>query len=662
MLNDAISVAEELEADGILRGSAEFREKYLERIFSVKEDGERRHWWTGAILTTKDGYILDGHHRWAGLTVANMSLPEELQIPLRVNEFQTNIVEGLTLGKVFQNQFGIKEAKLKNENPWKVGDIEAIDVAQVDGIKESLDETAGIQVDELYESGEFIKLGSVGLRNKPDYAEAVKERKRLAESRRPGPAARSRQRELADLIEAESRNTGGSFSSGGTTPLRQSQKTRKLEAVLDASLSRSNVNKKDKESIKFAVGLINSFTEKRISEETAEKIGEEILNRSGYDIAKLSLDEMASTGKIENNLPQRILDKITSGENRTAGFSSGSDTPATPAPPSIQLTPTDNIDEAKRTGRPLSVLRPGTMPPRTQELYDTYLQKIEAGEVLESMQFSKDTPLDVAIREEYAALGFSEDEIYTISQGMKEFLDKLKWRDGTKETRLQESVKAIEKADVVISVDSKILEKLITDGRFKTQFETSTSRGALNMPLREQTDAAQFGYHPSAAPEMRPVYGYLTTGGTIDKNRFAMVKQYGDLQFVLKRSTNSRSTYTTTDSLDGAFYPSPLGTPSADAASGRSGLYSEAQIHGGVSLDDVDYVAVSVGVPDRSYWQNNKVSEEEFESISGMLAKVGIRVVPVRDGEIIDVWNGGNIIPEPPADVAPEPEPVEAVA
>jgi hypothetical protein len=302
------------------------------------------------------------------------------------------------------------------------------------------------------------------------------------------------------------------------------------------------------------------------------------------------------------------------------------------------------------------------MPPKTQRLYDTYLQKIEAGEILESMRYSEDSPLDMAIREEYAALGFSEDEIDTIREGIKEFLNKLEWRDGTKETRMQESVKAIEKADVVISVDSRILEKLITDGRFKTQFETNTSRGALNKYLREQTDTAQFGYHPSTAPEMRPVYGYLTTGGTIDKDRFAMVKQYGDLQFVLKRSTNSRSTYTTTDSLDGAFYPSPLGTPSAGAARGRSGLYSEAQIHGGVSLDDVDYVAVSVGVPNRSYWQNNKVSEEEFESISGMLAKVGIRVVPVRDGEIIDVWNGGNIIPEPPADVTPEQEPVEAVA
>jgi hypothetical protein len=663
MLDDALSVAAELEDEGFVRGSAEFREKYLERIFAIKENGERRHWWTGAILTTKDGFILDGHHRWAGLTVANMALPEELQIPLRVNEFQTNIIEGLSLGKVFQNQFGIKEAKLKNENPWKEGDIDAIDGAEVDGLKESVSETAGIKLDELYEAGEFIKLGSVGLRNKPDYVEAVKERKRLAESRRPGPAARTRQRELSDLLETESRSSASSFSSGGTTPITGAQRTRKLEAVLDASLSRSNVNKKDKESIKFAVGLINSFTEKRISEETAEKIGEEILNRSGYDIAKLSLDEMASTGKIEKNLPQRVLDKITSGENRTAGFSSGADTPAAPAPPSVQLTPTDNIDEAKRTGRPLSVLRPGTMPPLTQRMYNLYLRKAESMDIDTDDVYNKYTPLKKAMRREYAALGFSEDEINIISQGIMQNLSNYQFAKGTRETRFQDSVKTLEKADVAISFRKENLENLITDGRFKTQFETGTSRGNYNPYLRQMNDAAQFGYHPDTAPEMRPVFGYLTSGGIIDKRRLAGVKQYGDLQFVLKRSTHLRSTHTTGDSLDGGYFPSPLGTPSADAAGGMRSQYSEAQIHGGVSLDDVDYVVVNVGVSElQDAWENNKVSEEEFESISGMLTKVGIRVVPVRDGEIVDAWNGGQVIPEPPAEVVPEPEPVEAVA
>jgi hypothetical protein len=337
--------------------------------------------------------------------------------------------------------------------------------------------------------------------------------------------------------------------------------------------------------------------------------------------------------------------------------------------PSVQIQPTESISEAKRTGRPLSVLRPGTMPPRTQELYDTYLR--QAGE--ENVSLSTVTAaLRGAISEEYEDLGFDQSEIRIIKEGvMNHLLLKgnqesmtLLGRGWSEEERFEDSVEILEKADIVIAVDSAILEKLITDGRFKTQFETKTSRGSLVPDMRKETDVAQLGYHPNVASEMRPVYGYLTTGGTIDKDRLAGIKQYGELQFVMKRGTHSRSTYTTNDSLQGGYIPSPMGVPSADAAVHKRtpGMYSEAQIHGGVSLDDVDYVVVNVGVPDKSSWQNNKVSEKEFESISGMLTKVGIRVVPVRDGEIVDVWNGGNIIPEPPADVVPEPEPVEAVA
>jgi hypothetical protein len=46
-----------------------------------------------------------------------------------------------------------------------------------------------------------------------------------------------------------------------------------------------------------------------------------------------------------------------------------------------------------------------------------------------------------------------------------------------------------------------------------------------------------------------------------------------------------------------------------------------------------------------------------------MLATVGIRVVPVRDGEVVDTWNGGKVAPEQPEEVVSEPqEPVKVVA
>jgi hypothetical protein len=147
---------------------------------------------------------------------------------------------------------------------------------------------------------------------------------------------------------------------------------------------------------------------------------------------------------------------------------------------------------------------------------------------------------------------------------------------------------------------------------------------------------------------MRSVYGYLSEGGFLDERRLKDIQQYGEIQFVLKRDTHSRSTYTTHDSLSTGLIPSPMGVPSVDAsAEPGATLYAEAQIHGGVSLGDVDYVVVNVGEQNDWDWeQSNVISEEDFESISGRLARVGIRVVPIREGEIIDTWNGGNVLPE----------------
>jgi hypothetical protein len=363
---------------------------------------------------------------------------------------------------------------------------------------------------------------------------------------------------------------------------------------------------------------------------------------------------------------------------------------------STQLTPTDDVKEAKRTGRPLSVLRPGTMPPKTQSEYDKIINNLNnaktearrinndrgaSGERRKKLDelFSVGGERDLekykdlvrAMEKEYGKLGFNKQEVDAIVYAITNHLEKQRqealvgfqddfykdepWDDAA---RLQQSVDVLDKADIAVSFPKELLEWLIHDGRFKTQFETNTSRGALFPQARVETDIAQFGYHPDTAPEMRPVFGYLTSGGVMDKKKFASIKIYGELQFVLKRDTHSRSTYATHDTLSSGVTPSPMGVPSANASgSMHTGMYAEAQIHGGLSLSDVDYVTVNVGEPDEWDWQNNKVSEEEFESISGMLTKVGIRVVPVRDGEVLDTWNGGKTIPEPPADIIPEPEP-----
>jgi hypothetical protein len=423
-------------------------------------------------------------------------------------------------------------------------------------------------------------------------------------------------------------------------------------------------------------------------------------------VASLSIETHRNTGpqptSAQNTWAGWLAEVIEADKNSRAGLASSS----------MQLTPTDDIEEAKRTGRPLSILRPGTMPPKTQSAYDE-INDIMDRSLQEALELSKryqdvwdrnPTPpysdeekdaieaknkirnellqpalnaafanLNRALIEEYKPLGFNEDDLYIVTQGILNHLNEKRsylygiygqpefWGD---EARLQHSVEALDEADIAIAFPKDLLEQLIQDGRFKTQFETKSSRGSLHPAGRKQTDVAQFGYHPDTAPEMRPVFGYLTKGGVIDKSTLGSIKQYGELQFILKRDTHSRSTYTTHDSLSTGLTPSPMGVPSKDA-SGKVGetMYAEAQIHGGLSLSDVDYVVINVGEPDQWDWQNNKVAQEEFESISGMLATVGIRVVPVRDGEVVDTWNGGKTTTEQPAEVVTQSqEPVKVVA
>lgn len=219
---EAVRVAEAVrEANPGITGEA-FREKFLEEM--------GKQWFMQPILTTKDGFILDGHHRWAGIVVANRSLSEDMQLPLSANEVQTDIVEGLTLGKVFQDAWGIKEARLGAELPWKEGQISDISAEEISGIQKGLTSNAPQLIDELYERGDYVQLGSVGMKNDANYASAVEARQRLARTRRPSREAIERERQLDEAIrkadlERISRGGQGRESVGRIAKLRKSRKS-----------------------------------------------------------------------------------------------------------------------------------------------------------------------------------------------------------------------------------------------------------------------------------------------------------------------------------------------------------------------------------------------------------------------------------------------------
>ena len=147
--------------------------------------------------------------------------------------------------------------------------------------------------------------------------------------------------------------------------------------------------------------------------------------------------------------------------------------------------------------------------------------------------------------------------------------------------------------DLVLSTrrSMRSLERIITEGRFKTQFETNTSGGALNQEYRAAAEEFMFGYAKNLDVTQRPVYGYLRKVGGSDGASW-----YGDVLMDLKPAVRERTTVVWGDSLGLEAQPSPLTKIRATSVEPRRGMplpgrtgspYTEAQIHGGLKVDDI---------------------------------------------------------------------------
>ena len=201
-----------------------------------------------------------------------------------------------------------------------------------------------------------------------------------------------------------------------------------------------------------------------------------------------------------------------------------------------------------------------------------------------------------------------------------------------------DTIRGDKKADIVVSVDSDGLTGIVQDRRIKTQFETGTSGGwigggATAHSKRATTEAINFGFHPSADPQKRPVYGSLMPRGAVDSD-VNLSYQYGGIYLVMKPQVRSRTTFSAQDSLGRGQIQYPLNgsgqarpktvnwtgsrfqeqafsTPKGKEVEPHA--YVETQIHGGVRLGNISKVVVH-----RAYTLNDSVLKE--------LAEVGIPV------------------------------------
>ena len=204
------------------------------------------------------------------------------------------------------------------------------------------------------------------------------------------------------------------------------------------------------------------------------------------------------------------------------------------------------------------------------------------------------------------------------------------------------------------------LQKIIADGRFKTLFETKTSKGLSNISLRANVEAIGQGLSYKTKKKDRPVYGTLKH--MIYDSMYAKDDEevldvggddagYGTMCVVLKKdNVRERTKISFGDSLLENTISAPLDEPNyvsllsylvdgckdlkekyeqlkedpyyaIDSCIGTLyAQYAEVQIHGGVTVDDIDHVVFrgyKFNAPEKCIETLNKagikfVLQEEF--------------------------------------------------
>ncbi|MEV6431769.1 hypothetical protein [Nocardia sp. NPDC051463] len=198
---------------------------------------------------------------------------------------------------------------------------------------------------------------------------------------------------------------------------------------------------------------------------------------------------------------------------------------------------------------------------------------------------------------------------------------------------------------VAIRMKPEALEAVLRDGRFKSMFETGKSAGEPLVERRVWLERIWFGYDRRTLPDdQRPIYGYVMLNGEyvaatgpqgigwyerlkdmswkIGIGHSDRLSAYGEVQVVLKPEVLQRTTFTIGDSLNDresafpshilnpqpeSYHASPKPSESAepghlwadplqavdrqyDTAAFTKATYAEAQVHGKVTLDDIDHV------------------------------------------------------------------------
>lgn len=195
----------------------------------------------------------------------------------------------------------------------------------------------------------------------------------------------------------------------------------------------------------------------------------------------------------------------------------------------------------------------------------------------------------------------------------KSSADVLAKMDPEARERLHASLRKSANSELKINVSRDTLDHLVTDGRLKPLRELAdegkSAKGSDYLASRTALEKLTMGYRDDTPSREWPIYGTGNSGEA--------ATGYGEITVHLKDAVRDRTSVTMGDSLNDMLSPVPMrdamagglsdeklaaaSSPSSmHSASSLSGTqshqmnpwltYMEAQIHGGVSMDDVDHI------------------------------------------------------------------------
>ena len=217
----------------------------------------------------------------------------------------------------------------------------------------------------------------------------------------------------------------------------------------------------------------------------------------------------------------------------------------------------------------------------------------------------------------------------------------------------------------------QIMNLILDAGRFKTQMETNSTKGALNLDMRKQFTKASFGVDPETLPpDQFEIYGYASHGDLVKESQANSevgqgVGQYGQVVVTLKKdSMRNRTTMLIGDSLSARSDARVnwVDQPDLHAVTVKSRLalidsayehhlrkaadpnhetdledllrdaqasYAELQYHGGVRVEDIESVTL---IADYIAEDGVEVEREMPQELVDRLKALGIRAKIVKEG------------------------------